>query len=89
MKKIGIDRISPFVLSISYSEGFKKFKNSIMNITKDISHFRLVSRTYKIINMFFNKSQTSPVFKSDILYQFNCNGETAQHLCTRDQEHIA
>ena len=90
----GIADISPFVLSVPYSEGFKKFKNSIMNITKNIPHFRLVSRSYKIINMFCNKSQTPKCLNSDLVYQFNCNGcdatyigETARHLCTRVQEH--
>jgi len=79
---------------MSYSEGFKTFKSSILKAVDNTINLKIISRTQKIEGMFSNKSSTQLGFFSDLIYQYTCNGcnatyigETSRHLCKRIQEH--
>ena len=83
-----------YVLSIPYSEGFGQFKRSILKCVNNAFNLKIISQTYKIQNVFCNKSPTPFGLCSDLVYKFTCNGcnatyigETSRHLCRRIQEH--
>ena len=84
-----------YTLIVPYSEGYKKFKSSILkSIDSKNLNLKIISKSYKIQSMFSNKSHTPLSLCSNLVYQFSCNGcnatyigETSRHLCKRIQEH--
>ena len=57
-------------------------------------NLKIISQSYKIRDMFSNKSPTPLGLCSDLVYQYTCNGcnatyigETSRHLCKRIKEH--
>ena len=84
-----------FVLTVPYSEGFRKFKNSILKHDENnLLNLKIVSRSCKIGSLFSSKSITPTGLCSNLVYQYKCNGcdaiyigETCRHLCKRIQEH--
>ena len=86
---------SRYILSIPYSEGFKHLKSSILkSLIPNTMNLKIISQSYKIRDMFSNKSPTPLGLCSDLVYQYTCNGcnatyigETSRHLCKRIKEH--
>ncbi len=85
---------SRYILSIPYSEGFKHLKSSILkSLIPNTMNLKIISQSYKIRDMFSNKSPTPLGLCSDLVYQSTCNGcnatyigETSRHLCKRIKE---
>jgi len=86
---------SRYILSIPYSEGFKHLKSSILkSLIPNTMNLKIISRSYKIRDMFSNKSPTPLGLCCDLVYKYTCNwcnatyiGKTSRHLCKRIKEH--
>ena len=93
LNSVSKDDEPKFVLVLPYSEGFKDYKVKIRKQLGNLN-YRIVSTSWKVRNMFINKSKTPVELCSDLVYQFTCNGcnatyigETSRHLCIRAREH--
>lgn len=85
-------------LVVPYSNGFSKLKNVFSKLSMHDVHesykINVISRSFKISQMFPVKSKTPIGLQANLVYKFECHGcnaqyigETCRHLRTRFAEH--